>query len=278
MSRPTVRPTQRAAAAVAEPHGRCAGQARAAANEAGSNRVPPAPQVGVLLAVCGLCGGAGASTVSYLIARFVAERANQDVLVCDTGGLTGGLAAHTGAESPLSLAEVAEQIALGHEIAGSVYAVDGRAESDGCELRVIATAPRFAASGEVRGLRALLGLARRAHALTVVDCGTLQRDADRLALRLASHVAWVLPATGGAVHRGRRVLASLPAVDARELVIARRERRQRSAALRSLTGLARERGAPLVLLPHLPDLADDAQRAIDEARGALQAIAGVLTR
>jgi hypothetical protein len=143
---------------------------------------------------------------------------------------------------------------------------------------VIATAPRFATRSDERGLHALLGLARRAHALTVVDCGTLQRDADRLALGLASHVAWVLPATDGAVRRGRRVLVNLPAVDAREIVLARRERRRQPRARRSLTALARDRGGPLVLVPDLPDLLDDGPRALEEARGALEAIAGVLTR
>ena len=54
---------------------------------------------GSLLAVCGLCGGAGASTLAYLIAALRAEQQGGPVLVCDTGGPAGGLAAY--AEAPL---------------------------------------------------------------------------------------------------------------------------------------------------------------------------------
>ena len=73
------------------------------------------------------------------------------------------------------------------------------------QLRVIAAGPRLAAEGGTTGLDTLLAMARSdgAHALTVVDCGTLQRDADRLALAAASHVAWVLPATRTGARRRR---------------------------------------------------------------------------
>ena len=51
--------------------------------------------------------------------------------------------------------------------------------------------------------------ARRRYTLTVIDCGTLARQADQIALAKASHVAWVLPATAGAVDRGRKTLDAL---------------------------------------------------------------------
>ena len=38
-----------------------------------------------LLAVCGLCGGAGASTLSYLLARYAVRELDGHVLVCDSG-------------------------------------------------------------------------------------------------------------------------------------------------------------------------------------------------
>src|SRR6266699_1020931 len=66
-----------------------------------------------LLAVCGVCGGAGASTLSYLLARFAVDQLDGHVLVCDSGGPTGGLAGCTGVESPRSLSESADQIAPG---------------------------------------------------------------------------------------------------------------------------------------------------------------------
>ena len=231
-----------------------------------------------MLAVCGLCGGAGTSTLSYLIARFAVERSRGDVLVCDTGGPTAGLSAYAGTESALSLAEASEQVALGLEITTDLYAVDAASRALDFEMRVIATGPQFAIAGDRLGLRGLLGLARRAHALTVVDCGTLQRDADRATIEFATHVAWVLPATASGVRRAQRVLARLPAPNGRELLLARRDRRARTSGLRPLRALAEDRRATLVLVPHVPDLLSDARRGLAEARGALQAIDGALER
>src|SRR3954453_21001186 len=114
-----------------------------------------------LLAVCGLCGGSGASTLSYLLARFAVDQLDGHVLVCDSGGPTAGLADCTGVVSPRSLSESADQIARGLPPAGGLYAVAAQASRPGRELRVIATAPRFAGDGHPEGLRTLLALARR---------------------------------------------------------------------------------------------------------------------
>ena len=51
----------------------------------------------------------------------------------------------------------------------------------------------------------LLDHARERYTLTVIDCGTLAREADQIALASATHVAWVLPATAGAAIRGRQL-------------------------------------------------------------------------
>ena len=154
-----------------------------------------------LLAVCGTCGGAGTSTLSYLLARYAALHAGGHVLVCDTGGPSGGLAACAGLQSSRSLREVAALVAQGLPLLGRVYAVAEQAGTAGHELRVIATGPRIEEHDGNDGLEALLTMARSegAHALTIVDCGTLQSEADRLVLRSASHVAWVLPATTAGV-------------------------------------------------------------------------------
>jgi hypothetical protein len=231
-----------------------------------------------LLAVCGLCGGAGASTLSYLVARFALARGH--VLLCDTGGPTGGLAAYAGIESAHSLLEAAELLNLGLPLPGGLYAVDAGASTREHELRVIAAGPRLASAGHPAALEALLAAARDdAHALIVVDCGTLQRGADRLALRLATHVAWVLPATASGVRRGERVLARIcTAPGVRELVVARHDRHAERAGLRALRTLATQRRAPLVLVPELPDLLAHRRRALERAQAALQAIDGVLRR
>jgi hypothetical protein len=234
-----------------------------------------------LLAVCGLCGGAGTSTLSYLVARFAVAQAPGHVLVCDTGGPAGGLAACARVQSPRSLLEAAARVARGLPLPGGLYAVDQSAGASGHELRVIATSRRFADANGADGLEALLAMARSdgAHALTVADCGTLQREADRLVLRAASHNAWVLPATGNDVRRAERVLAAIgPDPAGRELVVARHDRRERAAGLRALRALADRRRAPLVLIPHLSDPLERPARALDEAQVALQAILGALGR
>ena len=68
---------------------------------------------GPLLAVCGLCGGAGASTLAYLVALAEARRHSDSVLVADTGGPSGGVARYAGVEAPRSLTEVATQVVAG---------------------------------------------------------------------------------------------------------------------------------------------------------------------
>jgi hypothetical protein len=234
-----------------------------------------------MLAVCGLCGGAGASTLGYLVARFAVTIGSGPVLVCDTGGPTGGLSAYTNVESAWSLTEASDRLAADLRMAGCVYAVDAAASARGSELRVIATGPRFSSSGDLAALEALLAMARSddVHALTVVDCGTLQRAADRIALGAASHVAWVLPATPSGVRRGERMLAQIrPRATHREALVARRDRRDSTQGLRALKALARQRNAPLVLMPEVADLLDDAPRALEQGQVSLQAILGVLAR
>ena len=232
----------------------------------------PQARVAPLLAVCGVCGGAGASTLSYLIARYAVSAEKGHVLVCDTGGPTGGLALRAGVESVRSLADASEQIARGLPLAGGLYAVDADVGGE-CELRVIATGPQLASPGDPKGLGALLAMARGdgAHALTVIDCGTLQRAADRFALRRASHVAWVLPATDDGLRQAERLLARVrPAGHRTELVVARHVPDTKRGGLRRLRTLAETRNAPLVLMPHADDLG--------RAQVGLQAILGVLER
>ena len=250
-------------------------EAPAAAGAADRAKLAP------LLAVCGVCGGAGASTLSYLLARFAVRERDGHVLVCDTGGPTSGLASYAGVQSPRSLSESADQIARGLPLADGLYVVDEEASRQGHELRVIATGPRWAADGNPEGLRTLLSLARRdgAHALVVVDCGTLQRTSDRLALRAASHIAWVLPATRSGVCRAEDVLAAVSCDSGgREQVVARRQPQEPAAALKSLKALAAFRRAPLVLMPHVREPLKDTARALQESQLTLHAIRGALQR
>jgi cellulose biosynthesis protein BcsQ len=228
---------------------------------------------GPLLAVCGLCGGAGASTLAYLIAAAVARSSPRPVLVADTGGPDGAIAAYTGVESPRSLTELAEHVAAGLPT-GPLVATTG----DG--LRVLATGPRFAPTCNKGALGLLLDQARDRYALTVIDCGTLAHKASQIALTRASHVAWVLPATASAISRAQSVLAAIDSYAVGgELVLARPNAHQRKAPMTQLKRVAQERRATLILLPDLPDLATAATAtAIEIAQVPLQAILGALSR
>ena len=125
--------------------------------------------LGPLLAVCGLTGGAGATTLAYLVALAAAEQDGGPVLVADTGGPSGGLAALAGVETPHSLAELAAQIAADRPLEGGVYATGAAG------VRVLASGPEFTAPCAPEQLGRLLIDAREAHRLTVIDCGTLGR-------------------------------------------------------------------------------------------------------
>ena len=126
-------------------------------------------------------------------------------------------------------------------------------------------------------MQRLLRDARLVHGLTVVDGGTLARPAEQAALALATHVAWVLPASESALERGRRVLSRMAPLGRPELIIARAEACR--PPIDALGDLADERRAPLILMPHLPALAEHRiADACEEAALTLQAIAGLLQR
>ena len=145
---------------------------------------------------------------------------------------------------------------------------------------MLATGPRFTPECARAGLELVLEQARERYALTVIDCGTLAREADQIALAKASHVAWVLPASTSGVRRARPVLEAInPYLLGRELIVARHDGSARKPPLRELKRLAEGRQAPLVLLPSVPDLAaGDPRDALEIAQVSLQAIRGVLAR
>lgn len=227
-----------------------------------------------LLAVVGLCGGAGASTLAYLVARSRAEAGGGPVLVGDAGGPTAGLASYAGAESGRSLPELANAIAAGASLADGLFADDVPG------LRVIAAGPELETRSDPAGLARLLGDARRAHRLTVIDCGTLGGETESLILNAATHVAWVLPATLSGVRRAGRVLAAAGVeVARREIVVARHDAGGRRAPAEQLSTLAERRAAPLVLMPNIPDLAErEPEAALAAAALTLDAIAGAIRR
>ena len=242
------------------------------ARSAGQTPVADARR-GPLLAICGLSGGAGTTTLAYLVALAAARDRAEPVLVADTGGPTGGLAELAGVQAPRSLLELACHLAAALPPRDGLY-IPGPAG-----LGVLASGPEFSTTCPREQLRRLLADARDAHGLTVIDCGTLARDVDQAVAAAATHIAWVMPATTHAASRAPRVLAAAPTGSAREILVARAEVRQAKAPVRELRQIATERQAPLVLVPHLAGLEDGRlDQAVQTAQVPLHAILGALTR
>lgn len=262
-------------AATAEPakvHGRISGHEAAVDGPYRASASAPA-RLCPLLSVCGLAGGVGVTTLAYLIALAAARQLPDPVLVADTGGPSGGLAACAGVEVRRSLGELAEQLADGTPLGAGIYGT-GR---DG--LRVLAAGPAFPTRCHGNALRELVADSREAHGLTVIDCGTLACEADQIVAADATHIAWMLNATASGVERGRRVLDAAPPTAAKELIVARNDVRQTRAPLRQLRRLAAERQAPVVLVPHLTRLESGGiETCADEAQVPVQAILGALRR
>jgi len=193
------------------------------------------------------------------------------VLVCDTGGPTAGLAVYAGVKACRTLADAAELVGRAEPLTGGLFALDEHG------LRVIAGEPQFTVEPEKAGVQRVLKDAREAHGLTVVDGGTLARPSDQTAMGVATHVAWVLPASESAVTRARRVLERIAPLSRPELLVARATGCK--APIGALRDLADHRRAPLVLMPHVADFLD--MPVLDvaaEAAITLQAIGGLLRR
>lgn len=230
-------------------------------------------ELGPLLAVCGLGGGTGTTTLAYLVALAAARQRGEPVLVADTGGPSGGLAALAGVQAPRSLPELAVHLAAGAPLTDGIYAV-GLAG-----IRVLATGPEFSSKAAIAHLNRILADARGAHPLTVIDCGTLGREVDRAAAAAATHLAWVTLATEHGVAQGSRVLDAAPILEAREMLVARCDVGRPKTPLKEVRRLAAERHAALVLVPHLDALArGDATHALEQAQVPIQAILGATLR
>ncbi len=228
---------------------------------------------GPLAAVCGLCGGAGASTLAYTLAAAAAGRSTRPVFACETSGISGGLALYARAHARVSLAKAANQLAAGEPPAALVA-------SSPEQVRILGSRPSAPERADPAGIARILAEARAAGGLVVLDCGTAGHDVDRRALALATHVLWVMPATVSGIARSERALELLGAgIDAPQALIARLDRSEQSAPVSELAGFAAGSGLELILFPHVEDIAQAlVAEAIDDAQVALEAIAAVLCR
>lgn len=232
---------------------------------------------GRLVAVAGLCGGAGASTLAYLLCCAAIDGGRRPVLCVDATG-RGGIAVWAGTQLGMSFARASVELEAGRRPAPDrLFAIS----KDG--VRVLSGVPSLerpvpAACGAGR----LLADAQAAHALTVVDCGTLAGEYERLALGSAGHVLLVVPASGSGIERGARLAAQaleVCAAGARVALIARLDGRERKAPVSELAAMADRLSAGLVLFPHIDHLHQrPAARALEHAQLALQALQGVLAR
>jgi Flp pilus assembly CpaE family ATPase len=229
---------------------------------------------GPMLAVAGLTGGAGTTTVAYLVAAAAAINSSVPVLLIDLGGPAAGVAAYAPVIGTKSFTAIADHLARGESLTASPFVVGDFG------MRLLAAGPELDHSVDQAAAQAVLEQAVAAHGLTVVDCGQLTRDVERVALDLATHIAWVLPASPLGVRRAAMSFTAIrPAITARELVVARAERDTERTVIADLADLADARAAPLVLVPQLADLLEsDTEAVVEQAGTSLQAIAAVLRR
>jgi hypothetical protein len=228
---------------------------------------------GPLVAVCGLVGGSGASTLALCLARQAARESHAPVLLTEATGHCAGLTVLTGSATPHSLATLARQLAAGQTPEHTFTELDPG-------LRLIAAAPRRETSADAQQLRALLDEARAAHGIVIVDCGTDWATAAPV-LAHATDVVWTLPATRNAVARAHAVFAgdALPVLArARELLVTIALTPRPDTRVRSLRRLAAQRCEQLVLIPYSEPLARG-QRSDDERTlRALTALGTTLRR
>jgi pilus assembly protein CpaE len=208
----------------------------------------------MIVAVCGLHGGAGTTTIAALLARAAAAQQPGRVLLCDSAPGAGDLALALGASSAYNLADVA-RLAAARQTPAEVPWLE---QPDG--LRVMARVPARRAAARTDAVIQVLRDAAAAHSLVVVDAGALQSEHATAALRAADVVVWTLDATAR-LDRCAALLGGPLTADARHarwLLAASATGRVGDApvAMR-LTELA-PTAARLVLVPAIGDAAADA--------------------
>jgi MinD-like ATPase involved in chromosome partitioning or flagellar assembly len=226
---------------------------------------------GPLVAVCGLAGGAGTSTLALLLARQAAAASAAPVLLTEADPRRAGLCVRTGRATPRAL------IALAHELAEHRAPTDTFVElAPG--LRLIAAEPRPTAEPDRDALRALLNQAQDAHGLVVVDCAT-SWTAESPVLAHASHLVWTIPATPLGLASGNAQLAAAPPRGrTTEVLVATAVVPRPRVSVRALRKLARGRCDQLVLIPHDEALARGEHTATESTARTIAALAPTLRR
>ena len=197
---------------------------------------------GPVVAVCGLVGGSGASTLAFCLARQAARESQTPVLLTEPDARRAGLTVLAGTSSPLCLSRLAQRVAEGRAPAEPFVEIEPR-------LRLVASAPGRGTDSQPEHLSALIREAQAAHGLVVVDCGTSWVTAEPV-LDEATHILWTLKASRNAVARARLLLASdalLTPGRRHEVLVALAADRRSSVSVRALRRLAAQRCDRLVL-------------------------------
>lgn len=227
---------------------------------------------GPLIAVCGLVGGCGASTLAFNLARQAARESTAPVLLTEAAARSGGIAVLAGHATDIGLLDLARQVAESRAPDRSFAELEPR-------FRLLASRPQHVAQAQHEHVGALLRDARAAHGLVIVDCGTDWPAASQV-LNQASHIVWALPATRSAVERARLLFTSdlVPRPGSRvELLAATALHSPSAVKVRSLRRLAGARCERLVLIPHSKPLARGELSADGEyASRALTGLASAL--
>jgi hypothetical protein len=200
---------------------------------------------GPLIAVCGLAGGAGTSTLALTLARLAAAASQAPVLLTEADPLRPGLAALAGRTAPHPLLELARRVA--DDAAPPETFIELQAG-----LRLVASRPRDCGALEPDAVRALLDQARAAHGLVIVDCATSWTAASPI-LAAATHTLWSMPASSVGIARARAVRDSdvmPPPGRSIEVLVAIAHSLRPRVSVRALRRLAAERCERLLLIPH----------------------------
>lgn len=228
------------------------------------------------MAICGLAGGAGTTTLAYQLALRAAHESRRPVLLSESEATLPGLAAIAGRTSPHAIGGSAD--ALADDPAPEPPAVEL-----GQGLSLLASLPRPAPAVYDEALRAVLFRASERHALVVVDCRTLDHSHAPALIASASHVVWTLPLSSDALAAGTLLheCGALPAPGgAREALVVTQMRPDARAPLSDLRELAERRNELLVVSPYSRALAARGRDAGDlsELTATLTQLATFLRR
>jgi len=199
---------------------------------------------GPLVAVCGLTGGAGTSTLALALGRLAAAASTAPVLLTEADPAQAGLAVLTGRAAPHPLLELAQRVANEGAPAETFIELDPG-------LRLVAATPRPCPTAEPSAVGSLLGEARAAHGIVIVDHGVAW-TAESPILASATHTLWVVPATPHGLARAKALFDSevLPPVGVSiEALVAIGGAGHPRVRVRALRCVARGRCERLVLVP-----------------------------